>query len=338
MFKTTSNKEHHTAPKILFYEYHLTDCFSNPLKNPKAGEPGGYRDIVNELRRNGFEVETLNNKLIYHYKESIDVLVIVYGRDSSNLSQEEIASIIEYVNKSGRLFIIYDSWREGGIDTNLNELLKIWCFQFCNDLVWDAGRVLSSNDGWRKRIIVDDFESEHPITQEVKRVWYWGCSIKILESCIKGKDIKTSILARAGDDSYSATTGVELKKDGKGGYECAFQPTMLNDPPYLPGQKPPVLVCCEEINSGGIVIAYGARYTFNNDSIKLHRFDFDNFGHEKLFFNIFKYLCKNSKKIMITPPNYKAKIELWSSQHRKLMIGLILSIIASIIAGVILGV
>ena len=138
-----------SLPKVYFLSGHGERSIDN------FNQGVGYAEIARALRLDNIEVDELNLAERHAIPEDGDALIIAGPRVP--LSHPEVKLIDEYLENSGRLFLLQDSYTQSGLEL----LLEKWNIRIRNDVVVDESRTLTGRE-----LYVDDF-LEHPITRRL---------------------------------------------------------------------------------------------------------------------------------------------------------------------------
>lgn len=133
-------------PLIVFLEGHGEKNIEN------FDSMRGYSTIARLIRRNNFDLKTA--KITSEGLPACDVLVIAGPTDS--LTRIEAKQIKNFLNNSGRLFVLLD----GGVDLGLDDLLAEWGIRVGDDRV--VGPTLTGQE-----LLLNDY-GDHPITARLK--------------------------------------------------------------------------------------------------------------------------------------------------------------------------
>jgi len=113
---------------------------------------------------------------------------------SVNLNPREIEVLEEYVRTGGSLLIVGSRGGEHTNRTNINELTRLFGFEFINDEINDSVNYVNL----QKRPLITDFQS-HYITQNIKKiVLSSACSLGTLKLPKEEKNVKVEVIVRGG--------------------------------------------------------------------------------------------------------------------------------------------
>ena len=123
-----------------------------------------------------FIKDMITDRNIYNYQ------VIIIGGSTEPLEYSEISIIEKFVNHGGFLLIFSVAGGDIG-NSNLSELSRRFEFEFNPDYVESYKHNLNGNP----RIpIIYFIKKNFPITKNINKIAYAGCSISILDSDVKG--------------------------------------------------------------------------------------------------------------------------------------------------------
>ncbi len=129
--------------------------------------------------------------------EKYNVILLSTPRNT-NLKQNEIKILENYVKNGGSLLIVSSSGGDHTNNTNLNDLTKKFGFEFVSDEIYDSVNYVNL----QKRPIITRFRP-HVITEQIKKIVYSSsCSIKILDFIEDEKNIKIQWLIQSGLNSW----------------------------------------------------------------------------------------------------------------------------------------
>ena len=181
-----------------------------------------------------------------------------------NLSPKEIEVLEEYVRKGGSLLIVGSRGGEHANRTNINELTKLFGFEFINDEINDSVNYVNLQ---KRPLIADIDRTPHYITENVHRiVLSSACSVGLISIPKEEKNIKVEVLIRGGLNCW------RNRFNGKEWIE--------EDCP-----KVPLLVTSEYYN--GQVVAFGTLSIFSSLG---REYGFSAFNNDVLIANILRWL------------------------------------------------
>ena len=181
-----------------------------------------------------------------------------------NLSPREIEVLEEYVRKGGSLLIVGSRGGEHANRTNINELTKLFGFEFINDEINDSVNYVNL----QKRPLISDIDRmPHYITENVHRiVLSSACSVGLITIPKEEKNIKVEVIIRGGLNCW------RNRFNGKEWIE--------EDCP-----KVPLLVTSEYHN--GQVVAFGTLSIFSSLG---REYGFSAFNNDVIIANILRWL------------------------------------------------
>jgi len=181
-----------------------------------------------------------------------------------NLSPKEIEVLEEYVRKGGSLLIVGSRGGEHANRTNINELTKLFGFEFINDEINDSVNYVNL----QKRPLISDIDrTPHYITENVHRiVLSSACSVGLISIPKEEKNIKVEVLIRGGLNCW------RNRFNGKEWIE--------EDCP-----KVPLIVTSEYYN--GQVVAFGTLSIFSSLG---REYGFSAFNNDVMIANILRWL------------------------------------------------
>jgi hypothetical protein len=175
-----------------------TVCFDYSHNNTLVLESPSNADFVQYLFGSSFRLGKIQAGFTSLEKLQNYRLVVIGGPRESVFTTEEIENLIEYVRLGGNLLVINDEGGDYSSGANLNDLTKLFGFEYNSDIMHDS----MSFQGVQSRIIVTDFEP-HPVTKAVDSILQSkACSIFIDELIEADPDIKVTPLAKTGFNSY----------------------------------------------------------------------------------------------------------------------------------------
>jgi hypothetical protein len=181
-----------------------------------------------------------------------------------NLSPREIEVLEEYVRKGGSLLIVGSRGGEHANRTNINELTKLFGFEFINDEINDSVNYVNLQ---KRPLIANIDRTPHYITENVHRiVLSSACSVGLISIPKEEKNIKVEVLIRGGLNCW------RNRFNGKEWIE--------EDCP-----KVPLLVTSEYYN--GQVVAFGTLSIFSSLG---REYGFSAFNNDVIIANILRWL------------------------------------------------
>ncbi len=179
-----------------------------------------------------------------------------------NLSPREIEVLEEYVRKGGSLLIAGSRGGEHTNRTNINDLTRIFGFEFIDDEINDSVNYVNM----QKRPLIDNFQP-HYITENIKKiVLSSACSLGTLTLPKEEKNVKVEVIVRGGLNCW------RNRFDGKQWVE--------EDCPKVP------MVITSEYHNGQVA-AFGTLSIFSSLG---REYGFTAFDNDILIANILRWL------------------------------------------------
>lgn len=155
---------------ILFYSRHVGRGQGCRIEDTGGG---GYSLFGKVLVDHGFNTSSCYYEITKEALENCNILIIAKPSNSKFSKEIEIPVITEFVKNGGGLFLLHDEPGDYGNKTNLNDLSRVFKITFDDGLI---GGCKDFKSGWLTRPIIHEF-TNHPITEGVKNIWYWGCGV-----------------------------------------------------------------------------------------------------------------------------------------------------------------
>jgi hypothetical protein len=121
-------------------------------------------------------------------------MLILSTPKNVNLQKSEINNIEKYVKNGGSLFVVSSNGGDVTNNTNLNDLTRLFGFEFGSDEIYDSVNYVNL----QKRPIITNFKP-HVITEQIKKiVLSSSCSTKILDFIEDEKNVKIETILISG--------------------------------------------------------------------------------------------------------------------------------------------
>jgi hypothetical protein len=241
--------------RILFDNSHneYLTARKGPIRPCQASEPRfNWVPLINKLVEKGFEVFSLEaGPISDEILKECDIFVLGqpescyahskgYLKDSLRtarqwgfLEEQEIKSILAFVERGGGLFVIEEYGGEFLFTekrNNLNELSKYFGIEFNKDTVVGEKYMGESQN----HVFITAFDPSHPVTEGItKLVYLMGCSINVelpakplaftgpkdlpRNSCVLAVcEYKRGRVVAMGDGTLFSEQGINLKQNGIG--------------------------------------------------------------------------------------------------------------------------
>ncbi len=227
-------------------------------------EASSYTDFTQFLFTSGYKLGKIQAGFDSLAKLEPYRMIFLSTPTNSELKEEEIEIIEEYVRKGGNLLIVSSSGGDQSNRTNLNSLTHKFGFEFAPDEINDSMNYVNL----QKRPLLTKF-TPHTITDQVhKIVFSSACSLKILDFIEDDKNIKIEIIAESGLNSW------KKMYDGKDWVE-------------LDSPRSPLIVVVEYYK--GKVIGFGNLSIFSSLG---REYGFSALDNDILNANILRYLTR----------------------------------------------
>ena len=161
-------------------------------------EASSYNDFTHFLFSSGYKLGKIQAGMDSLSKlEPYDSLILSTP-NNTNLSDQEISVLEEYVKNGGSLLILSSMGSDHTNKTNLNKLTSKFGFEFLLDGINDSVNYINLQN----RPLITSI-NPHSITENIKKlVFSSGCSLKILEFLEVAQNIKIEVIATAGINAW----------------------------------------------------------------------------------------------------------------------------------------
>jgi Arc/MetJ-type ribon-helix-helix transcriptional regulator len=247
---------------VLVMENGIQIALDNSHNNLLTLEASSYADFTQFLFTSGYKIGKI--ELGFNSLENIKSYsaIIISTPKNIELSIKEVEVLEEYVKKGGSLLVIGARGGDYSNRTNLNELTRLFGFEFVDDEVFDSVSYVNM----QKRPLISKFKP-HFITEQVKKVVLSSsCSLNPIEFLEDEKNVQIVQLINAGINCW------RKKYDGKEWVE--------EDSPKIP------LMLAVEYYEGKVV-SFGTTSIFSSLG---REYGFTAFDNDIILANILRWL------------------------------------------------
>jgi gliding motility-associatede transport system auxiliary component len=278
-----------------------TVCFveGHGEKSIAAREAEGYSAVAGELKKENYEVKSVN--LVSENLVPADCSVLVEGGPTKPLFPQEAAMIGKYLDGGGKAFLLIDP----DTDPNLGDVFRAWNIAVGNNTVIDAsgvGRMFGTGPAVP---LVGEY-GVHPITKslEPKRVMTFFPLARTVSLADKTKPEPSGVeLLKTSALSFAVTSLEDLKKRGG-----RLDPTKDTKGPLSLG-------VAADRKTGG----QDARLVVIGDSDFASNQAVQYASNGDLFFNTINWLSQDEDLISIRPKSAKnRRVEMTDAQQKGL--------------------
>ncbi len=163
-------------------------------------EQAGYGNIARTMRRDNMEVKPLD--MGRHGGIPEDASALIVAGPTRRLARAEADVIADWLQKSGRLFLLQDPWTRSGLE----ELLSVWGVRLDADEVVDPGGTITGRE------LIFQFAPTHEITRPLQNmvgVFYGARSVEPLpghdavREDVQADKARVTILARTTEKAWA---------------------------------------------------------------------------------------------------------------------------------------
>lgn len=289
----------------------------------------GFTNVKEALGKENYSVVDLN--LLQQAQVPDDAALVVVAGSQKSLMKQEIESLRSYLERGGKLMVMLDPHRDGG----LREFLKSYGIQLSDDVIIDK---LSRVFGGSYLMPVVTNYGQHKIVENFGVATFYPEARSVQKGKELPKGVDVLVLASTSENAWGEKN-LELLKQGQAGFDEKVDlpgpvplvvlaeinlKEMKDEPPKGKSSQNQVMKPEEEKKERGVK---NAHLLVAGDSDFISNANFGLSGNGDLFLNMVNFLAEEETLITIEPRDKAGKPLLLSQGQARVMFWMVLVLV-----------